>query len=238
MRDGANQRSRLFLGLALLGVAVATIGFAKTFFHPLLTGTFRAHPMIYVHGLFLFGWLGFFMSQSVLIHRKRLRLHKTMGSIGAAIAAGVVLTTLYVAVLASRRSAAAGSPAASGELLVIIIEMVVFAALIFSALLVRKRPEAHKRLMLLALIASLGPAWFRLRHYFPEVGNPLFLYSVVIADSLVLIAAVSDYARHRQVHPVYVCVGGAMIALHLVEVFAFESRPFQALADFLAKPFI
>lgn len=238
MRDGVKRRSILFLGLAALGVAVAAIGFGKTFFYPLVTGTFRADPMVYVHGIFLFGWVGFFLSQSLLVHKKRLRLHKKMGLAGAAIAAGVVLTTLYVAVLASRRSAAAGSPAANGELFVIMIEMLIFSALITSALLLRKRPEAHKRLMLLALIASLGPAWFRFRHYFPEVDNPLFFYSVLIADSLIAVAASADYHRDRRVHPVYIFVGGAMFIVHLVEVFAFETAGFQALADLLAGRFI
>ncbi|MGZ9098471.1 MAG: hypothetical protein ACXW3O_02090 [Brevundimonas sp.] len=238
MRDGVARRSRLFLGLAALGVAVAAIGFAKTFFYPLLTGTFRADPMVYVHGLFLFSWVGFFLSQSLLVHRKRLQLHKKMGWAGAVIVAGVVLTTLYVAILASRRSAAAGSPTADGELLVIMIEMLIFSALVGSAILLRRKPEAHKRLMLLALIASLGPAWFRFRHYFPEVENPLFFYSVLIADSLILIAAVADYMRHKRVHSVYIIAGGGMFFVHLVEVFAFETSSFQALASVLSGPFI
>ncbi|WP_338501074.1 hypothetical protein V6R86_00235 [Sphingomonas kaistensis] len=238
MRDGARRRSILFLRLAALGVAVAAIGFGKTFFYPLVTGTFRADPMVYVHGIFLFGWVGFFLSQSVLIHKKRLRLHKQIGWAGAFIAAGVVLTTLYVAVLASRRSAAGGSPAANGELLVIMIEMLVFGALITAAIQLRRKPEAHKRLMLLALIASLGPAWFRFRHYFPEVSNPLFFYSVLIADSLIAVGAIADYLREKRVHPIYIFVGGGMFLVHLVEVFAFDTAAFQVLADLIAGPLI
>lgn len=238
MRSGAKRRPRLFLWLAALGLAAALIGFAKTFFYPLLTGTFRADPMVYVHGLFLFGWVGFFLSQSLLVHSKRLRLHKQMGWVGAGIATGVVVTTLYVAVLASRRSAAAGSPVANGELFVVMIEMAVFSALVVSAFLLRRRPEAHKRLMLLALIASLGPAWFRFRHYFPEVDNPLFVYTILLADSLILIAAGADYLRNRRIHPIYILVGGAMIIIHLIEVFAFDTAAFQALSNSLAGPFV
>lgn len=194
---------------------------------------------MYVHGIFLFGWVAFFLSQSLLVHRKKLRLHKKMGWAGGALVVGVVLSTLFIATLASRRVAASGNmDQASAELFVIMIEMLVFSGLIAAALVLRKRPETHKRLMLLALIASLGPAWFRFRHYFLEVSNPVFFYSLLIADSLILIAAASDLIRHRRVHPVYVFVGGGMVVVHLIEVFHFEAPWFQAAADTVARPFI
>ncbi|MGA9580550.1 MAG: hypothetical protein WBR13_01100 [Allosphingosinicella sp.] len=232
-------RSRLFLWAGAFGVAVAIVGFAKTFFYPLITGTFTAHPLVYIHGVFLFAWVAFFVAQSLLVQRKKLRLHKKMGWAGGAIAAGVVLSTLAIATFASRRTASGGAPVqANGELLVVMIEMTMFSALIAWALLVRKRPEIHKRLMLLALIGSLGPAWFRFRHYFPEIGNPLFFYSVLLADSLILIAAVSDLMRNGRVHWVYPVVGGAMFTIHLFEVFGFEWPAFQSLANLLAGPIV
>lgn len=232
-------RSRLFLWAGLFGIAVAIVGFSKTFFYPLLTGTFTAHPLVYVHGAFLFGWVAFFFTQARFVHMKKLRLHKRMGWVGGGLAIGVVLSTLVIATLASRRTAAAGELVqANSELFVIMIEMAMFSALIASALLLRKRPETHKRLMLLALIGSLGPAWFRFRHYFPEVGNPIFFYSVLLADSLILIAAVSDLIRTGKVHWVYPVVGGGMVMVHLVEVFGFEWPGFQALANALAGPLV
>lgn len=232
-------RSRLFLWAGLFGIAVAVAGFAKTFFYPLLIGTFTAHPLVYVHGAFLFGWVAFFLTQARFVHVKKLRLHKGMGWVGGSLAVGVVLSTLAIATLASRRTAAAGKLIqAHSDLFVIMVEMTMFSALIGSALLLRKRPETHKRLMLLALIGSLGPAWFRFRHYFPEVSNPIFFYSVLLADSLILIAAVSDLARTGKVHWVYPIVGGAMVIVHLVEVFGFGWPGFQGIANALAGPFV
>jgi hypothetical protein len=116
--------------------------------------------------------------------------------------------------------------------------MAVFSALIVGALLLRRRPDVHKRLMLLALIASLGPAWFRFRHYFPPVDNPVFVYSLLLADSLIVIAALSDVLRERRVHWVYLFVGGAMVWVHVIEVFAFDTAWFQTVADAVARPFI
>ncbi len=232
-------RSRLFLIFGLLGVAVALIGFAKTFFLPVLTGTFRAPPIVYLHGALLFGWVGFFVVQAWLVHSRRLRLHRRIGWSGAAIAVGVIASTISVAVLASRRNVAAGNIVqAEAELLVVLIEMLVFGLLIGAALALRRKSETHKRLMLLALIASLGPAWFRFRHYFPEIGNPVFVYSLLIADSLIVIAALVDLKRTGQIHSVYWLVGTLLVLIHLLEVFGFESRPFQTAAAFLSRPLL
>lgn len=232
-------RSRLFVGIACAGVVVALTGFAKTFFYPLFAGTFHAHPMIYVHGAFLFGWVAFFLSQALLAQRGKMSRHRGLGWIGGALSAGVVGSTIFVAILAGQRVAASGARGvANGELFVVMLEMLVFASLIFAALWFRKQPEIHRRLMLLALIGSLGPAWFRFRHYFPEVDNPLLLYSVLLADSLIVVATLSDVYRRGRPHPVYVGVGGGMIALHLLEVLGFGAPWFQIAADAVAGPLI
>ncbi len=234
------QRSKLFLWLGVLGIVVAIVGFTKTFFIPLFAGTFSAPPAIYIHGAFLFGWVGFFASQSVWVQQSNLRRHKQMGWLGGALVAGVIVSTLVVATLASQRTATASGDLnlARAELFVIMLEMTVFGALVISAFLLRRRSDMHKRLMLLALIASLGPAWFRFRHYFPPIDNAVFVYSLLLADSLIIIAAIIDLLRERRIHPVYLVVGSAMIAIHLIEVFAFDTPLFRAIANTLARPFI
>lgn len=232
-------RSRLFVWMGVGGILVALVGFTKTFFMPLFSGAFSAPPLIYVHGAFLFSWVIFFAAQSILVHRKDVRLHRTLGWVGAGLVIGVVTSTLGVGILASQRTVATGDiDQASRELLVILMEMAVFVALVASALLLRRRPDVHRRLMLLALIASLGPAWFRFRHYFPPMDNPVFFYSLLLADSLIVIAAVFDTLRERRVHWVYALVGGGLVSVHLVEVFAFDGAWFGTAANALARPFL
>lgn len=233
------QRSRFFVGMGVVGVLAALTGFAKTFFIPLFSGAFSAPVLIYVHGFFLFSWVLFFPAQSVWVHRRDVRLHRTLGWIGAGLVLGVVVSTLGVGALASRRTAAAGDiNLASRELLVIIMEMFVFSALVLAAFLQRRRPDVHGRLMLLAFIASLGPAWFRFRHYFPPVENPVFIFSLLLADSLIVIAVAADILRERRVHWVYAIVGGGMVCVHLAEVFAFETAWFGMAANALARPLL
>lgn len=233
------QRSRLFVWMGVGGVLVALLGFTKTFFIPLFSGAFSAPLLIYVHGAFLFSWVIFFATQSIWVHRKDIRVHKTLGWVGAGLVVGVVVSTLGVGTLASQRTAATGDiDLASRELLVIFLEMTMFSALIVSAFFLRRRADVHRRLMLLAFIASLGPAWFRFRHYFPPIDNPVFFYSLLLADSLIVIAAVSDFLRERRVHWVYAFVGSGMVGVHLVEVFAFDTTWFGNVANAIARPFI
>lgn len=239
MAGTIRKRSRVFVFFGLAAAVVALIGFAKTFFLPLLTGAFSAPLIIYLHAVCLFGWVALFLAQSLLVQRRDLSRHRQLGWLGAGLAVGVVTTTLAVGILASRRTLAAGAPVvANAEMLVIMIEMAVFASLVSAAILQRRRPDVHKRLMLLALLGSLGPAWFRFRHYFPAVDNPILFYSLILADSLILIAILADYLRDRRIHWVYPIVGGAMVLVHLVEVFGFATRPFQVVANILAGPLL
>lgn len=232
-------RSSLFVWAGALAAVVAVVGFAKTFFHPLVTGSFSAHPAVYIHATFLFGWVALFIAQAMLARGWRVATHRRLGWVGLALAAGVVSSTLVIGVLASRRIAAGGAVAqANSELLVILLEMIVFTSLVVAAILFRRRPETHKRLMLLALIGALGPAWFRFRHYFPAVENPVLFYSLLLADSLILLAIAADLRAGRGLHPVYLYAGGAMITVHCIEVFAFSTAPFQLMADWIAAPLI
>ncbi|ANP45865.1 hypothetical protein ATE48_07985 [Candidatus Viadribacter manganicus] len=221
------------------GILVALVGFTKTFFMPLLSGTFSAPLLIYMHGAFLFSWVVFFATQTIWVHRKDVRLHRTLGWVGAGLVIAVVVSTLGVGRLASERTAATGDiDMASRELLVIFMEMTVFSVLVASAFFLRRRADVHRRLMLLAFIASLGPAWFRFRHYFPPIDNPVFFYSLLLADSLIVIAAAVDFVRERRVHWVYAFVGSGMVGVHLVEVFAFDTTWFRLAANAIARPFL
>ncbi|MGS0997636.1 hypothetical protein [Rhodanobacter sp. UC4451_H18] len=86
--------------------------------------------------------------------------------------------------------------------------------------------------MLLATISLLGPAWVRFRHIFPSVENPFLVFSI-IADSVLLVAIARDLLTIKRVHPVYLWAGGAMIAVHMIELAAIESPAWQSIAKWL-----
>ena len=229
-------RPRIYLFAAQVGVMAASVGFAKTFFSPLLAGTFSAPPIVYIHGMFLFGWVGLFLFQSVLIQRAQLRLHRRLGWLGAALAAGVVFSSVGIVLYSSRRMSAAGDYlGANSQLLIVLLDLAVFGLLVGFAVSTRKQPEVHRRLMLLSLVQALAPAWFRFRHYFPSLEHPLIWFGLLLADSLILVAALYDYRRFGRVHPVYLFVGIPLFMMHAAEVTLTETVPFQKAAAALGN---
>ena len=77
--------------------------------------------------------------------------------------------------------------------------MLVFAPLVAAAVWYRRRPETHKRLMLLATVSLLAAAVARLPTALAAAGPP-FYFGVV--DLLILTAVLYDIITRRKVRPV------------------------------------
>lgn len=220
-----------FAGMGLLAVAVALTGFATTFFAPLASGTFRAPPVVYVHGAAAFAWIAVFAGQPLWIRAGRFGRHRLFGAAGLVAATVFVLTTPHVgAYVAARDLAAGGGETALSGIVGTLSSPLLFASIVVAGVLARGRPETHKRLMLLATIVVLWPAWFRFRHYFPDVPRPDIVFGVVVADSLILVAALRDLLTLGRAHPVWIIGGGAVVAENIAEVLLFDSPLWRALA--------
>ncbi|MEQ1490397.1 MAG: hypothetical protein ABL932_07605 [Terricaulis sp.] len=231
--DAASNRW-FFVAMALVAVAVALTGFATTFFIPLASGRFEAPPVIYAHAIATFSWIGLFVLQPTLIRRGAYNIHVRTGILGVLIAVTVAVTGLRVGIFASARDFAAGGGAAAiSSFLGVVTSMTMFLGLVGAAIAFRAKPETHKRLMLLATIIVLWPAWFRFRHYFPGVPNPEIWFAVVAADSLILVAALRDFFVLGRVHPVWLYAGTAVILEQSLEVIFFDSPLWRAAAQAL-----
>lgn len=229
----ATSRSKFFLYMAFGFLAIAVIGFSTTFFIPLARGTFRAPPIIHIHGALLFAWLLFFILQASLIHKRRILTHRQLGLMGAALCVAIVVSGVLVGLYATRRDlAAGGDDLVLGQFVNILIEMVLFGSLVAAAIALRRDGESHKRLLLLATISALAPAWLRFRHLFPAVPNPFVTFSL-LADSLLLLAIARDWLAIKRVHPVYLWAGGAMVVVHVIELLAIRSTPWLRLSRWL-----
>lgn len=229
----ATSRSRFYLYMTLAFLAIAVTGFSTTFFIPLARGAFRAPPVIHIHAALVFGWLLFLILQVGLIHRRSIAYHRQLGAFGAALAAGIVVSGVLVGNFATRRDLADGyDPFAAGQFVNILIEMLLFGGLVAAAIAHRRDGESHKRLLMLATISALAPAWLRLRHLFPSVPDPFVTFSV-LADSLLLVAIARDWTVLKRIHPVYIWAGGTMVLVHAIELLAITSPPWLWLSGWL-----
>lgn len=216
-------RSSLPLVLALAAWPVAVLGFSTTFFFPLGRGSFSAPYVIYVHGALFFAWLLLLTGQVLLIRARQVAWHRRIGWVGAALALGMAVSGVAVGVYAARRDLAdTPETVVFGGFTNIVIEMLLFSALVAAAVRLRRDRASHQRLLLLATISVLGPAWFRWRHLVPSVPNPLVAFSL-LADMVLVIPVVHDWRTAGHVHPVYKWVGSAMVATHMLELFVSES---------------
>ncbi|MEZ4800056.1 MAG: hypothetical protein R2809_09840 [Flavobacteriales bacterium] len=108
-----------------------------------------------------------------------------------------------------------------------------FLVLIVIGLFYRKKIQIHKRLMLLGTLVLLWPAWFRFRHFFPEVPRPEFWFAIVLADIWIIIAWIYEWKRYRTIHPTLLYIGIFIILEHIFELVTFDSPIWRELAIFI-----
>lgn len=225
MKSVAHRRKfSFFLIIGLIGLFGAITGFMGTFFIPVTTGTFEAPFIIYLHGFFAFSWIILFVMQSFFIHYKNYKTHIQLGFLGVAIALGTVITMILAGFYATDKELAKGS----GDMSYIqitgnITSATIFFTLVTLGLFYRMKPKIHKRFMLLATIFVLWPAWFRFRHYFPEIPRPDIWFGVVLADSFIILSWIFDKKINGKIHPVLLYGGLAIIIENVIEILVFES---------------
>lgn len=191
----------MYVGLALLAIAIAFAGFWRTYFGPLLAGVVDKPAIIHFHATIYVGWLGIFLTQAVLAATGRNALHMRLGrtaiGYGVVVIAAGLLAAFGMFVLRVRAGEVADAQARlAGPLL----DMLVFAPMFAAAVYYRRQPELHKRLMVVATTALLIAAVGRMP--FPADLRTSLVLAVWTLP--ILVAMAHDYWRQRRIHPVYV----------------------------------
>lgn len=97
-----------------------------------------------------------------------------------------------------------------------------FVLLVAAAIATRRQADWHKRLVMLATVQLLWPAFFRLCHWFPAVPNPDIWFGLVLAYSPILVAAWRDKLRYGAVHKVRHFIAPALVFEQVLEVMFFD----------------
>jgi hypothetical protein len=212
-------RSWLFIVMGLIALSAVLIGFQGTYVRPMQSGTFKAPAIVHWHGAFAMGWVLLFAVQPWLIRYNAVRAHRWLGTIGVLLAIGVAVTMVPAQFFASTRDAmSGGGNVARAMILGAISSAAQFLLLVLGGALYARHGTIHKRLMLLATIVVIWPAWFRWRHFLPWVPNPEVWLGVVLADSLIVVAWLHDRFTRGHIQPVLLNVGVLLILEHLWEV--------------------
>lgn len=226
------HKTKLFFIIGIIGLFAALTGFSTTFITPLSNGTFKAPMIIYIHGAFAFSWICLFVTQSILIQSNNFRQHRILGFLGVVIATGITITLIPVGLYQVEKDLSHGlGQTAISSIIGTITSAIIFISLVLAGILKRHKPSTHKRLMLLATILLLWPAWFRFRHIFPYVPNPEIWFAIVLADSLIVISLVWDKITYGKVNPTLLYIGLFIIIEHAVEAYMFDTTLWNELAN-------
>jgi hypothetical protein len=192
-----NTRRWFFVVAGGVMAVIVVAGFWNSYFRPLISGTSGHSGVIHFHALVYLGWIALFLTQAVLAATGRIESHRRAGRVGIAygvlvIVVGVVTTLYqYAAVIRAR-----GLEASLWFPIWPLIDMLIFAPFFLLAVLLRHKPEIHKRLMIIAMTTLLiAPAG--------RLGLSITLTQLVWL-SPILLGLAYDLFRHRRVHWVYV----------------------------------
>ena len=230
--------------MALSCAAVAFLGFAPSYFAPMASGLFKANPVVHIHGIVFFGWSLFFVFQTWLAASGRICRHRSMGMIGVAFATAMTIFGIQTGINAMKSAAEIGKTQEGLAFTIVPFGGIVFFAIVFAfGVAMARRPEVHKRLMLLAAISILDAAiarWFLVFLAPPgAIGPPpveVAIPPAMIAALLVIAAMVFDWRTRGRPHPVYVIGGGAYMALKFLSLPVSTSPAWLAFAGaILAK---
>lgn len=224
-----DRATGFYLGLAIAALAVVAAGFSTTYVLPMARRTFSAPWFVHLHGATALGWVLLLIAQSWLVGRSRTPLHRRLGKAAIPLAVAVWASGIATAVWAARRDLPDLGALATSSLGGTATGLSLYLILVIAAVAARRRPDWHKRLIVLATIQVLWPAFFRLRHLLPMVPKPDISFAIVLAYLPILIAALRDRRRFGKVHPVWLWIGPALVIEQSVEFALFDHpalRPF------------
>jgi len=154
----------LYLAAGVLFPLLVFIGYFKTYyFSSFFDVAPIANSLVHLHGIVMSVWVAYFVAQIALVRTKNLKLHMTMGYVGIALAAIVVivgLATAYDSHVVRHTAPPGVSP--YSFLVIPLGDMFFFVACFAGAIIYRKRPAEHKALMLMTAVNFVAPAIARI----------------------------------------------------------------------------
>lgn len=173
--------------------------------------------LVHAHGFVMAAWIVLFLTQTLLIAKHRVDLHRRLGMFGTALALLVLMVSVSTLInTAARRSHNVHSTRFLWMLVAFDgIGLVVFAGLVGSAILLRQRGDYHKRLMLLATLSLLGPAFGRLTAYANGLRGDSDIGVLLLCTGTVMACAVVDAVRSHRLHPALAWGGALVIGMYV-----------------------
>jgi hypothetical protein len=230
-RPGANG-SRLYAWFALVAAVTIFAGFGRTLYLRSISGAPPLSTLLLVHGIVMTTWFVLFCAQVWLAATGHLRWHRRLGWLGAVVALAVIYVGVDAAIDAGRRGVGPAHGVSMQMFMAIpLFDMPVFALLVGIALWLRRRPDIHKRLMLLASLGMLTPAIARIPLPLIQAGGPPAFFGLALGIVGACIAV--DTIKQRRLHPAFGWGGALIFAMVPLRLVVAETEVWRRLAGWL-----
>lgn len=205
-----------FTAMSVVILGTVVLGFARTYY---LAGTLRAplpSVLIHIHAVVFSSWIALLITQTSLVSAGRVAWHRKLGVFGAVMIFVMVSVGVMAAIDSQKRHFAVPGLDSATTLAIQLSQLAVFAFLATWGIRSRRDGPAHKRLLLLATIALMGPAINRWPFAF--VQNIPSITGLIIDVFLLSIVAL-DLLTQRRVYRVTL-VGALLIFVMIPAMFA------------------
>jgi FtsH-binding integral membrane protein len=186
-----------FSAMALLMLATAFAGFARTYY---LAGMLLAplpSLIIHVHGAAFSGWIVLLVTQTSLVAAGRTDLHRRLGIAGFLLGCVMIVLGVLAATDSLVRSAGPAGRDPKAFFIVPLTDILIFATLLYFAFRARFDSHAHKRIIYVATTGLLIAAIARLPMAFSYKNN---FVDALLSYIFLLILASYDLWSSRKVH--------------------------------------
>jgi len=212
------SRDRFFVAMSGLLLLILLVGFSRTLYLRLF---FEVPPIpfyLHVHGATVTAWFVWLVVQASLVNVNRIDVHRRIGMLGAVIGAAVIPAGLMATLQFVPRLPDIGLPFEQAPWFITWIiwvnfhMLLGFVAFLATALMLRRRTDIHKRLMLLATICLMPPALARIAQ---NLGWMLEQETIFVTATWLLLLVpilIYDLATARRVHSA-TAIGGLCFLL-------------------------
>ncbi|MES2986527.1 MAG: hypothetical protein V4808_01350 [Pseudomonadota bacterium] len=218
----------LYIGFVLSAWALVFLGFSPTIAARFAgKADYDAPLVLIVHVWSFFGWMTVLSVQIALINARRTDLHKMLGLAAVALMPVMVYSGIAAEVF-SQRFRAAAYPENARFFIVPLTTMILFGIVATMAVIRRKQPSAHKRLILIATALLMGAAFGRWAG--PAIIGALgdnmladFVINAAGVDALIGAAMVHDLLTRGRLHRVFVIAMPPIVALQVAAAWIYHT---------------
>ena len=199
--------------MSLLIAAVVMYGFSHTVNDNLIHATPPRPWLLWIHGAVFTGWLAFFIFQSALVRTGNVKLHRLTGWFGVGLGVLIPVLGIATAIIMDRfRTVRLHEVGVNTFFSIQALDIISFTVFFWLAIYWRKKPEYHRRLVLIATCVLTSAGFGR----FPMIPHQWFYIGV---DALILLGVARDRIVNRRIHLVY---RYALPALIVCQIFAVQ----------------